>query len=150
MEIELPPLFSEFLKSLNDHGVDYLIIGGYAVGYHGYSRTTDDFDLWVRLSGENATRIVAALTDFGFGVPELQAELFRKEDQIVRMGVPPHRVELMTTISGVTFDECWSSRIEDEWDGVPVAIISLAYLRKNKRASGRLKDLADLEQLPKP
>jgi hypothetical protein len=150
MEIELPPLFSEFLKSLNDHGVDYLIIGGYAVGYHGYSRTTDDFDLWVRLRDEKATRIVAALTDFGFGVPELKAELFRKEDQIVRMGVPPNRIELMTTISGVTFDECWQGRMEDEWDGVPVAVIGLDCLRKNERATGRLKDLADLEQLPKP
>ncbi len=96
----------------------------------------------------NAERIVAALTDFGFGVPELTADFFLSERCLVRMGVPPFRIEIVTTISGVTFDECWPGRVEDAWDGVPVAVIGLDCLKKNKRASGRLKDLADLEQLP--
>ena len=150
MEIELPPDFSEFLKLLNAARADYLLIGGYAVGYHGYARTTDDFDVWVRTDVENAERIVSALRAFGFDVPALRPELFLEDDQVIRMGVPPHRIEVMTTISGVTFDECWPGRVEMEWDGVPVAVIGLECLRKNKLASGRLKDLADLEQLPEP
>ena len=149
MEIKLPPDFSDFLKSLNATRADYLLIGGYAVGFHGYPRTTDDFDVWVRADAENAGRVVSALRAFGFDVPALQVSLFLKDDQIIRMGVPPQRIEVMTTISGVTFNECWPGRVESKWDGVPVAIIGLECLRKNKRASGRLKDLADLEQLPK-
>lgn len=148
MEIELPPDFSAFLRSLSEHRVDYLLVGGYAVGYHGYPRVTADIDVWVRMEQQNAGRIVAALREFGFDVLALRAALFLKDDQIIRMGIPPHRIELLTTISGVTFDECWPGRVEEEWDGVPVTIIGLACLRKNKRASGRLKDLADLEQLP--
>lgn len=149
MEIELPPDFSEFLRSLNATHAEYLLIGGYAVGYHGYPRTTDDFDVWVRADAANAKRIVSALRAFGFDVPALRAELFLEDDQIVRMGAPPHRIEVMTTISGVTFDECWPKRVEVEWDDVPTTVIGLDCLRRNKRASGRLKDLADLEQLPK-
>lgn len=96
----------------------------------------------------NAERTVAALTEFGFGVPGLSAESFLDERCLVRMGVPPFRIEILTTISGVTFEACWDERVEDEWNGVPVTIIGLECLRKNKRASGRLQDLADLEKLP--
>ncbi len=135
MGIELSPDFSEFLRSLSDHEVEYLVIGGYAVARHGYARVTDDIDVWVR-------------TDFGFGVPERNADPFLSERCLVRMGHPPMRIELMTTIAGVTFEECWPGRVEETWDGVPVAVIGLECLKKNKRATGRLKDLADLEQLP--
>jgi len=104
--IPLPPDFSAFLKLLNEHEVRYLLIGGYAVGYYGYVRATADMDLWVPRERENAQRLVAVLRAFGFGVPELKAELFLKENQIIRMGVPPMRIELGTSISGVEFEAC--------------------------------------------
>lgn len=144
----LLPDFSAFLRSLSDHHVEYLLIGGYAVGYYGYVRGTADIDVWVRADPQNAERVVAALIDFGFGVPELNTEAFLDERCLVRMGVPPHRIELMTAISGVTFDECWPGRVEDEWDGVPVTVIGLECLKQNKRASGRGKDITDIDQLP--
>lgn len=132
---------------LNSHQVEYLLIGGYAVGYHGYPRATADMDLWVAIHQENAEKLVAVLKEFGFDVPELSTDLFLKENQIVRMGVPPMRIELLTTISGVSFEECYSERIIDVIDGVEVSIINLKHLKLNKRASGRHKDLDDLEHL---
>ncbi|MBM3235982.1 hypothetical protein FJZ31_06745 [Candidatus Poribacteria bacterium] len=145
--ILLPPDFKEFLKLLNSHQVEYLLIGGYAVGYHGYPRATADMDLWVAIQQENAEKLVAVLKEFGFYVLELSIELFLKENQIVRMGVSPMRIELLTTISGVNFEECYSERIIDVIDGVEVSIINLKHLKLNKRASGRHKDLDDLEHL---
>lgn len=132
---------------LNSHQVEYLLIGGYAVGYHGYPRATADMDLWVAIHEQNAERLVTVLKKFGFNVPELPENLFMKANQIVRMGVPPMRIELLATISGVSFEECYRERIIDEIDGVEVSIINLRYLRINKRASGRHKDLDDLEHL---
>lgn len=132
---------------LNSHQVEYLLIGGYAVGYHGYPRATADMDLWVAIQQENAEKLVAVLKEFGFYVLELSIELFLKENQIVRMGVSPMRIELLTTISGVNFEECYSERIIDVIDGVEVSIINLKHLKLNKRASGRHKDLDDLEHL---
>ena len=132
---------------LASHQVEYLLIGGYAVGYHGYPRATADMDLWVAIHQENAEKLVAVLKKFGFDVPELSTNLFLKENQIVRMGVPPMRIELLTTISGVRFEECYSERIIDTIDEVEVSIINLKHLKLNKRASGRHKDLDDLEHL---
>jgi len=132
---------------LASHQVEYILIGGYAVGYHGYPRATADMDLWVAIRQENAEKLVAVLKKFGFDVPELSTNLFLKENQIVRMGVPPMRIELLTTISGVRFEECYSERITDTIDGVEVSIINLKHLKLNKRASGRHKDLDDLEHL---
>ena len=146
--IRLPPDFREFLQLLNSHQVEYLLIGGYAVGYHGYPRATADMDIWIAIHPQNAERVVAALKEFGFDVPELSVELFLKEDQIVRMGVPPVKIDIATTISGVTFDECYAERVVDILDGVEVNIISLKHLKTNKKASGRLRDLIDLENLP--
>lgn len=148
MEIKLPPDFKEFLKLLNAHQVEYLLIGGYAVGYYGYLRATGDIDFWVAIGSQNALQIVSALQEFGFDIPELTSELFLEVDKIVRMGVPPMRIEVLTTISGVQFDDCYRDRVEDIWDDVPVRIISLHHLKQNKRASGRFKDLDDLEHLP--
>lgn len=145
--IPLPPDFSEFLRLLNEHEVRYLLVGGYAVGYHGYVRATADMDVWVRRDRKNAERIVVVLQEFGFRVSELKPDLFLREDRIVRMGVPPMRIEIMTSASGVEFDDCYESRIVDEWDDIRVDVISLEKLKANKRASGRLKDLSDLEHL---
>jgi len=146
--IQLPPDFKEFLQLLNEYQVEYLLIGGYAVGYHGYPRATGDMDIWVAIHPVNATKIVTVLREFGFDVPELSVELFLEEDKIIRMGVPPVRLEITTTISGVKFDECFSDRIIDTLDGVKVNLISLKQLKINKKASGRYRDLNDLENLP--
>ena len=132
---------------LNSHQVEYLLINGYAVGYHGYPRATADMDLWVAIRQDNAEKLVAVLRKFGFNVPRLSANLFLKENQIVRMGVPPMRIELLTTISGVSFEHCYSERITDVIDDVEVQIINLKHLKQNKQASGRHKDLDDLQHL---
>jgi hypothetical protein len=148
MDLELPNDFKEFLKLLRAHGVEYLLIGGYAVGVHGRPRFTNDLDVWVDIAPANAKRVVQALQDFGFKDPGLSEDLFLKPDSIVRMGVEPVRIEIATAISGVEFDACYRERVETELDGVPVSVINLHYLRINKLASGRSKDLADLETLP--
>ena len=148
MEIRLPPDFKEFLRLLHVHGVEYLLIGGYAVGYHGYPRATQNIDIWIALHPDNAGRIVAVLRGFGFDIPTLSADLFLQDQSIVRLGVSPLRIEITTAISGVSFDECYSERIIDVMDGVEVNLISLRHLRINKQAGGRFKDLDDLEHLP--
>jgi predicted nucleotidyltransferase len=148
MEVELPGDFKEFLNLLRAHGVRYLLIGGYAVGFHGYPRATGDLDVWIAMEPENADRIVDALREFGFDTPQLAADLFLQDQRIVRMGNVPLRIEITTTISGVSFEECYAARIEGVLDGVKVTLIDLEHLKANKRASGRHKDLMDLEQLP--
>ncbi len=145
--IQLPAEFKEFLKLLNSHRVEYLLIGGYAVGYHGYPRATGDMDLWVAIRQNNAEKLVVVLKEFGLTSPQLSTDIFLQEDQIIRMGVPPMRIELLTTISGVDFDSCYSERIVDVIDNVEVHIINLNHLKQNKQASGRHKDLDDLQYL---
>ena len=117
MAISLDSDFKEFLKLLNANKVKYLVIGGYAVGYHGYPRATKDLDIWIAVSPDNARRVVRVLQKFGFDAPAPSAELFLKEWSIVRMGVPPLRVEITTTISGVSFDECFAQRVTPIIDG---------------------------------
>jgi hypothetical protein len=146
--IHLPRDFKEFLRLLNAHKVEYLLIGGYAVNYHGYPRATADMDIWIGVHPANADRVVAALKEFGFDLPDLSPGLFLRPWQIIRLGVPPVRIEIATTISGVDFSECYAQRVEDALDGVPVALIDLEHLKRNKKASGRHQDLADLENLP--
>ena len=148
MAISLADDFKNFLKLLNSKQVEYLLIGGYAVGHYGYPRATGDLDVWVARTADNARKLVQVLKEFGFDVPELREELFLEKDRIVRMGVPPIRIELLTTISGVQFENCYAARVEASIDGVPVHLISLEHLRQNKQASGRHKDLDDLENLP--
>jgi predicted nucleotidyltransferase len=144
----LPRDFKEFLKLLNVHSIEYLLIGGYAVGYYGYPRATADIDIWIAMNPVNADRIVAALKEFGFNPPDLSPNLFLKEWQVIRMGVPPFRIELATTISGVNFDDCFAQRVVADLDGVKTNLISLKHLKANKKASGRHQDIADLEHLP--
>jgi predicted nucleotidyltransferase len=146
--IHLPPDFKEFLRLLNVHKVEYLLIGGYAVNYYGYPRATADLDVWLAMQPANAERMVAALKEFGFDLPDLSPELFLRPAQIIRLGVPPVRIEIATTISGVDFAECQARRVEDTLDGVPVHVIGLDDLKRNKQAAGRHQDLADLEHLP--
>lgn len=146
--IHLPPEFREFLKSFNESRVEYLVIGGFAVGMHGYPRATGDLDVWVACHRENAERIVEALVKFGFSREALSTELFLIEHNIVRFGTPPVRIEIHLSISGVSFSEAIAHIVPCTLDGVTIPVISLPLLRKNKAASGRGKDLADLENLP--
>lgn len=143
--MELPPDFRELLKLLNSHGVEYVLVGGYAVGAHGFPRYTGDLDLFYGLGGENTERLAAALAEFGLPFPA--AELNRP-DVMFRMGVKPMMLEFMSEISGISFDQAWRNRVTWALDDLDVPMISLADLRTNKRASGRHKDLADLEELP--
>ncbi|MCP4112522.1 MAG: hypothetical protein GY749_44520 [Desulfobacteraceae bacterium] len=137
--IRLPKDFSDFLKLLNSHEVEYLLIGGFAVGFHGYPRATGDMDIWIAVSPENAGKMINLLKEFGFDVPGLTAELFMKKRQVVRMGVPPIRIEVLTEISGVSFDECYEKKVTGFIDDISVNIISREHLKINKRASGRIK-----------
>jgi hypothetical protein len=148
MAMRLPEDFREFLRLLKSHGVEYLLIGGYAVGYHGYPRATLDLDIWVNRSPDNARRVIKAIKDFGFSGEELTVDLFLKEKSLIRMGSPPMRIELATSISGVEFGECYQDRTVGDIDGMEASVISLRHLRINKRASGRHKDINDLEHLP--
>jgi hypothetical protein len=149
MTTTLPSDFKEFLRLLEETDVKYLIVGGYAVGYHGYPRSTGDMDVWVESTEENAERLVETLREFGFDVPELGPDLFLDPDRVIRMGQPPLRIELLTSLTGVEFVECYSSHVVEETDdGTPIHFIGLEKLKENKRASGRHKDLNDLEHLP--
>ena len=146
--IRLPNDFKEFLQLLNDHRVDYLLVGGYAVGYHGYPRATVDLDIWVAVTPRNARHLVMVFKEFGFDAKELKEDLFLKENKIVRIGEPPLRIEVMTSVSGVDFDACYEQRIVDTIDGIQVNFINLENLKVNKMSAGRHKDLNDLENLP--
>ena len=139
--------FKEFVKSLNDNDVRYLIVGGYAVALHGHPRYTKDLDVWIDLSPENAANVMRALSQFGFGSLGLQAGDFLIPDQIVQLGYPPNCIDILVTLKGVDFATCYASRIPIEAEGVTVNFIDLDSLRMNKRATGRLQDLADLENL---
>lgn len=141
--------FREFLKLCNRKKLKYLLIGGYAVSWYGYPRATADMDIWIEATPENATRMVRVLKEFGFGVKDLSKDLFLDPGTIVRMGVPPLRLEIMNQISGVIFEDCYLNKSISFLDGLRVPVISLEDLKKNKKASGRLKDLDDLENLPK-
>ena len=148
MDIQLPQDFKEFLKLLNLKEVKYLLIGGYAVGYHGYPRATNDLDIWIAVEPDNAEKIVSVLSEFGFQQPDLSEELFLSKDKIIRMGIAPMRIEILTSVSGINFDESYNDRITDNIDGIPIQIINLKQLKINKKASGRFKDFDDLENLP--
>ncbi len=142
----LPEDFRDFLKLLNKHQVEYLLIGGYAVFYHGYPRATEDIDFWVAINPDNAQRLVHVMRDFGLS--HATSDLFLREHQVTRIGFKPYRVEILTTISGVEFATCYVRRVVDTIDGIQVNIISLEDLKQNKRASGRLKDQDDVQNLP--
>lgn len=146
---KLPHDFKEFLKLLNFHQVEYLLVGGYAVAIHGYPRYTGDIDVWIAISPSNASRVVAALREFGFDLPELSEELFTDPDRMTRMGREPMKIEILNSVSGLDFADAIERAVTIQFGEVEVPVISLSDLRINKMASGRLKDLDDLENLPK-
>ena len=139
--------FKEFIESLNNNQVRYLIIGGYAVALHGHPRYTKDLDVWVECSRKNAQAIVEALIQFGMGSLGLTSEDFLVPDQVVQLGYPPNRIDILVSVSGVEFASCYEKRVTISLDGVAAIFIDLENLKKNKKASGRMQDLADLENL---
>ena len=147
-EIELSPAFAALLKCLNDQKVEYMLIGGYAVILYGYKRTTHDLDIWIAVNKANPQKIIRALDAYGFDVDAMEEKIFLEERSIVRFGDEPLMVELVTTIGGVEFDECYPRAETAHLADIEVPLISLADLRINKAASGRPKDLLDLEHLP--
>lgn len=139
--------FKEFIQSLNNNQVRYLVVGGYAVAFHGHPRYTKDIDIWVNRDSENAARIVAALDDFGFGELGLTESDFLEPGQIIQIGYPPNRIDLLTSIKGVEFVDCYRSRVIVGLEGLTLNFIDLDSLIQNKIASGRYQDLADVENL---
>jgi hypothetical protein len=145
--IEFPKDFKEFLQLLNSKKIEYLVIGGYAVGFHGYPRATGDMDVWIAINEKNALKMVDALKMFGFDLPVLDKDLFLKENKIIRMGVPPMRLEILTSIDGVSFDKCYKNRVVVDFETFKVNFISKGDLLINKRSSGRPQDLVDFDKL---
>ena len=138
--------FKEFAALLNARGVDYLVVGGYALAAHGHPRYTGDIDFWVDPAPDNIARLLSVLDDFGFGSLGLTANDFAT-DTVVQLGQPPRRIDLLTAIDGVAFEACFVRREQVELAGVTLNIIGLDDFKTNKRSVGRLKDLADLESL---
>jgi len=143
----LNPDFKEFIALLNKNNVRYLVVGGYAVAFHGHPRYTKDLDLWIWMDKKNAESLLKTLEEFGFGSVDLSVEDFLNPDNIIQLGYPPNRIDLMTAPKGVEFDACYQSKITIEIEGTKINLIDLENLKKNKKATGRNQDLADLEHL---
>lgn len=147
--MKLVPDYKDLLALLEEHCVDYLLIGGYAVGLYGYSRATVDLDIWIKRSPENALKVVRVLADFGFPLGGIRTDEFTEENAVFQLGAPPNRLDVITSISGVLFDQAFARRKRTVIDGMSINLISLADLKINKLASGRPKDINDLYELNK-
>jgi hypothetical protein len=143
----LPLEFQDLLKSLNDQGVAYLVVGGWAVIHYGYVRYTGDIDIWIAVSPGNTSQLAAALMQFCHG--RFDPETINQKRKTLEFGMPPLRVHIMCDISGVKFEDCQKRQEMAEWNGIPVPVISLADLLENKRATRRMKDRADVEYFGK-
>ncbi len=139
----------EFVALLLSRKVEFLLVGGYALAFHGAARFTEDIDFLVLVSPENAGKLADLIEEFGFGELGLSKQDFLDPDQVIQLGRAPHRIDLLTGISGVGWDEAWASRIEVDFDGFVIPVIGKAALEANKQATGRPQDLADLARLRK-
>ncbi len=150
--MQLDPDFNEFIASCTAHDVRFLIVGGYAVAAHGHPRYTKDLDIWIWIGADNATRLVAALDDFGFGSLGLAPDDFTEPDTVIQLGYPPKRIDIITGATGVDFADCYPKRTEITITGLdrPVPFIGLDDLIANKAASARPQDLADIDALMQP
>ena len=138
--------YHDILAALVAHKVRFLIVGAHALAVHGYPRSTVDIDIWIDATEENAARVWRALAEFGAPLDDLnvrQQDLTR-HNVVIQFGLPPNRIDLLTGVSGLTFDQAWANRVEDSLEAVPVPVLGLADLIENKRATGRHKDLADV------
>jgi hypothetical protein len=143
----VPKDLREFIESLNSHGVEFVVVGAHALAFHGHPRYTGDLDLLVRPTLENAARLEQALIAFSFSSLGLAAADFLEPGRVVQLGIAPNRIDLLTSITAVTFEEAWDQRVPGELSSVPVAFLSRQTLVKNKRATGRTQDAADVEAL---
>jgi len=139
--------FRKFIELLNEHDVRYLVVGGYAVAFHGHPRYTKDLDVWIELSPENADKVLKALEQFGFGSLDLKIDDFLEDDQIIQLGYPPNRIDILTTLKDLNFEGCYNTRVEVDIQGLRINFIDIENLKRNKRATGRPQDLADAENL---
>lgn len=141
--------FREFIELLTSHRVDFLVVGAHALAFHGHPRYTGDLDLWLRVSDENSQRLERAIQAFGFSSTGLTADDFRKENTVVQLGHPPLRIDLITSLTGLDFEDAWKKRVVGDLDGLQVFFLDRESLIRNKRATGRTKDAADAEALEK-
>ena len=137
----------EFVECLNSNKVEYLVVGALAVSWHGFPRYSGDIDFFVRVSNENAARILAAIREFGFASQDITAADLTAADQVIQLGNEPNRIDLMTSISGVSFEDAWSTRVVGKIDDLPVNLIGLDALLRNKKAANRDKDRIDIDAL---
>ena len=147
--LDLPDDFRDVLVALSDAGADFVLIGGHAVAYHGHPRATSDMDILVRANGDNASRVFAALAAFGapLGALDVTVEDFAEYDGVLQLGLPPNRIDILTKADGISFDQAIAGAPEIDVEGRRIRLIGLRALLANKRASGRHKDLADVEAL---
>lgn len=139
----------EFVELLNSNEVDYLVVGAIAVSFHGFPRYTADLDVLVRSEAQNAQKILSVLLQFGFGNLDIQADDLQKAENVIQLGVHPNRIDLLTSISGVSFEQAWATRVETEFEGLPIRFIGITELIRNKESIGRARDLGDAEELRK-
>ena len=139
--------FRDLLAEFNARSVEYLVVGAHALAAHGHVRATKDLDVWVRPNADNAKRVVVALKEYGTPLQGLTEEDLTKPGTIFQIGVPPLRIDVITAIDGVEFDEAWPARLQTQFAGEPVAVLSREHLIRNKRATGRTQDQADVEWL---
>lgn len=143
----LEPDFEDFIRLLNQHEVTYLVVGGYAMAFHGRPRYTGDMDIWINISEDNASKMVVVLKEFGFGSLKFSESDFLKENIINQIGYPPLRIDILTSVDGIGFEEAYRYKQKIQIDELEVPFIGLNQLIQNKEASGRKKDLADIDSL---
>lgn len=143
--------FLDFIKLLNKHNVEYMIVGGYAVGYHGYPRYTGDLDIWINISERNAGKMILVMNEFGVVIPDLKKEDFLRDNPMagIYFGREPLRIDILNSIEGVKFEECYPNRNVTNFEGTPVNYIHYKDLIKNKLKTGRRQDKVDVEKLEK-
>jgi hypothetical protein len=141
--------FRDLLSAFNAQGVEYLVVGAHALAAHGHVRATKDLDVWVRPDAANARRVMAALKSFGAPLQDVDEKDFAEPGLIFQIGVPPLRVDVLTSIDGVSFPEAWPARFNTTFADLSVPVLSRAHLIQNKRAAGRTQDIADIERLEK-
>ena len=143
----LEPDFEDFITLLNKYSVEYLVVGGYAMAYHGRPRYTGDLDIWINISNANADKMLLVLSEFGFSSLMFKREDFLKENIINQIGYPPLRIDILTSIDGISFNEAYSTKQTIQIDNLNVSFIGLAQLIQNKKASNRAQDQADIQSL---
>jgi len=145
--MEVQPDFRDLLALFNEHKVDYMIVGGYALAFHGVPRYTGDIDIFIKPTSENAKRILLALDEFGFKSVKLTIDDFMNPDTVVQLGVAPVRIDLLTSLTDLSWEEAFSGRVEGKYGDITVYYLGRKEFIKNKKATGRKRDIADLEEL---